>query len=636
MAKLNFNFKDAYVISKPNEVDLSIWKDSLIPSYSGNKKALRVVVEATHSALVNRNMRWYSPSKMRDGAPTFVNGSKPAKILKHHDTHTDPVGVVRGSRFVPTIPADLQNNPDVATLLSETADMKSQITAMKRLIKAGVTSRPDWKGLGYVEVMADILDQETIEQISDGRFDAVSTSFSSPGHAYCFICGQNWGQDGMCEHHSIGETYEDGNEEKWPMMLVPGLHLYDEMSLVVHDADPHTFIRVSDEKGDKIDLSFNENNDSWKEANPTTNSSFEFRDFIEEDKNMSVPKEPEVEAPVALTSKEINDKVVEKVNAILASEENQEVKDDPRPILAEYEKLPDSSFCGPDRTFPVVCAISADAALTVLESIEDLENKEEIKASITKKKDMFVACGEIVPPTTSDTQETPEEKPLTDEEVQASFAKAEAELISRKLKVARECSSCADAKTEVELTKAEVVELKEKLADAKNTLNVLREELRFQQSDYIHQVDRYIDLELQLRNKDLEKLAIVGTLVGKYKSIDIATESLKLEDLSTVGNSIMDSFDIQKISDKINDGMAKKPAEGHIDNPVESGDKDASKIIDSLSAPGKKVIENIQEMISEKRMTDARKLFNKMLSNRVLPLGLTFETISAAKNDPAE
>jgi hypothetical protein len=630
---LTFKYKDSYVISKPSEEDMTVWKDSLGSSYTGIKKALRIVVEATHSALINKNMRWYSPSKMRDGALTFINGNKPAKILKHHDTHSDPIGIVRGARFVTTVPQDLENNPDVRTLLSSTAEMKDQIKSMKRLIKSGVTSRPDWKGLGYIEVMADILDQDAIEKVSDGRFDAVSTSFNSPGHAYCFICGKNWAQDGMCEHTSIGEAYEDDSEEKWPMMLVPGLHLYEEMSMVVKDADPFTVIHISDEEMEKnIKYKINE-----EVADDNYNSAikYEFRDSIEEDKNMPVPKQLEVEAPAALTSKEINDKVVEKVNAILASEENQEVKDDPRPILAEYDKLPDSSFCGPDRTFPVICAISADAALAVLELVEGLENKEEIKASITKKKDMFIACGEVVPAPASNDKEVSEEKLLTDEEAQAAFAKAEAELISRNLKVARECSKCADAHEELEKAMAQVVELKGKLADSHNTLAVLREELRFQQTDYIHQVDKFIELELKMRDIKEEKLAIVGTLVGKYKSIDIARESLKNEDMVTAETSIMDKFDMVKISEKLNDGMARVPTEGQINSPVDSTSKDIINI-QNLEGPAVAVVDSIRDMVSEKRTLEAKKLYNKMIKIGVLPKELTFETVSAVKSNPAE
>jgi hypothetical protein len=623
---LTFNFKDSSVISKPTEEDLSVWKDSLGGTYTGPRKALRVVVEATHAALVNRNARWYSPAKMREGALTFVNGNKPAKILKHHDPHSDPVGVVRGAQFISTVPQDLVNNPDVLVLMSSTSTMKDQIKAMKRLMKAGVTRRPDWKGLGYIEVVADILDKESIEQISDGRFDAVSTSFNSPGHAYCFICGKNWAQDGMCEHVSIGEEYEDDTEEKWPMMLIPGLHLYDEMSLVVKDADPHTVIRLVDGVEGQ---SFNYESKSADHENSSA-IKYEFRDFIEEDKmdiTSSTEDQTTLETDAGETKTNVNDLVVEETKKLCT----KDISEEGCALVVEYEKLPDSVFCGKDRTYPVIDSITGTACLIVLDKFDD-EDKEDIRAKILAKKQLFDDCAPAKEDITVDEKEIPA---LSDAEVQAAFAKAEAELIARNLKVARECSKCADAHEELEKVQVEVVELKKKLADSNNTLAVLRDELRFQQADYVHQVDRFIDLELKYRGIKEEKLAIVGTLVGKYKSIDIAKESLKNEDMSVIETSIMDKFDIAKAAEKLNDGMARTPAEGTLQSPVESVAKDVIDI-QNLEGPAAAVVNSIRDMVSEKRMLEAKKLYNKMIKIGVLDKNLTFETVSAAKNNSAE
>jgi len=607
-----FNFKDSYTITRPTEEDLVVWKDSLGSSYIGPKKALRILVEATHAALVNRNARWYSPAKMRDGADTFVNKNKPAKILKHHDTHSDPVGVVRGSRFVSTVPADLLDNPDVAVLMSSTASMKDQIKAMKRLIKSGVTKREDWKGLGYIEVMADILDQEAIEQISDGRFDAVSTSFSSPGHAYCFICGKNWAQDGMCEHTMFGESYEDEDEEKWPMMLIPGLHVYDEMSLVVHDADPYTVIKVSDSKEDKVLYEYKpEQTDSCL----SSGIRYEFKDFVNTNE----------EAKMAYTSKEINDKVIEEVNAFFAKEENKDIKDESKELLADCDKLPEASFCGPDRSFPAVCLVSAKACLAVLDTLE-LEGKDEIKENIMKKITAFSAGLDIEPAPKQD-EVSDEPAPITDEELQASFAKIEAELIARNLKVARECSKCADSQNELEKANDEVKTLKASLEDARVSLAVLREELKFQQSDYVHQVDKFIDLSLEFKELKQEKLAIMGTLVGKYKSIDIAKESLKTEDMVQVEASIVDKFDLGKMVEKLNDGMSKTPKAEKIESPVDTGYSD--NLLETLTGPAAGAVNTVKDMLGNKEVRKAKTLYSKMVSMGVIPKEITFETISA-------
>ena len=127
----NANFRDSFVIEKPTDNDISIWKDSFGDNYSSNNGVLRVVMEATHSALINLNNRFYIPSKMKDGVLTWLNGAKPAKVLKHHNMHDDPVGIIRGARFVETVPEELKDNPDVAILLSSSAEVSDQIEAMK-------------------------------------------------------------------------------------------------------------------------------------------------------------------------------------------------------------------------------------------------------------------------------------------------------------------------------------------------------------------------------------------------------------------------------------------------------------------------------------------------------------------------
>lgn len=682
MANLTFKFTDAQMISKPEKTDISVWKDSLGSSYSGSRKALRVTFEATHAAFINRNIRWYSPSKMNDGALTFLNGNKPAKVLKHHKSDTDPVGVVRGSRFIATIPEDLQDNPDVLTLMSETSDMKDQIKSMKRLIKSGVTSRPDWKGLGYIELVADIFDSESIDQINDGRFDAVSTSFRSPGHAYCFICGQNWGQDGICEHSQLGEVYEDEDENEWPMMLVPGLHLYDEVSLVVKDADPLTAIEISDsqENGESQLIDYE---DAWEDNLPAFTCKFEFKDSIEEDKPMKKKLSDKAEAILAII-KPLRPKAEEKVLADFASKiselqledgsfkgqseagidegmavkylletlENADKEVDAKTIysvmadkLKDEEKLEDeaiaklsdSTFCGPNRSFPCPDAAHVKAAIEVIESVECVDkintliklNKKTVAIGEEAKADKQKSGEEItfVMPASAD-----DLKDLSDNEVLLLCALSDQTGAVRNLKMKAECSQCAEnlTKTETALKEAEIATAK--CNDALNTVAVLREELKFQQSDYVHQVDKFITLETELRTAKEEKLAIVGTLVGKYKSNDSALESLKESDIVALEASIMDGFDIVAAANKLNDGMTQTPKKGEevLTSPAVIVDGDNLQLPEGLSGPGEAAFESIRDMLSYGDENGAQTLFDRMKLRNVFPEELTIETISAA------
>lgn len=246
-------FRDHYKITKPSEQDITRWNDYM-GSYYEPTKGLRVKMEATHAGLINENLRFYIPSRMADGVKTFKTANKPTKILKHHNVESDPIGLVRDARFITTVPEDLQSNPDILTLMSATAPIVEQLQSVRRLMRAGVLSRDDWRGLGYIELVADILDKDAIDQINKGLFDAVSTSFISPGHAYCVVCDQNWAEDGPCAHMPFGKTFmrdedDDSKDEfEYPAIIIPGLHKYLEASLVAIEGDSLANITVIDQE----------------------------------------------------------------------------------------------------------------------------------------------------------------------------------------------------------------------------------------------------------------------------------------------------------------------------------------------------------------------------------------------------
>lgn len=681
--KLKFKFTDAHMI-QAEPTDISAWKDSFGNTFNDNRNALRVTIEATHAALINRNIRWYIPSKMNDGAATFINGNKPAKVLKNHDVYKDPVGVVRDSRFVSTVPEDLENNPDVQVLMSESAEIKDQINSMKRLIKSGITSRPDWRGLGYIELIADILEKETIAQITDGRFDAVSTSFNSPGHAYCMICAQNWGEDGMCEHTDIGELYEDEDGEEWPMMLIPGLHDYDEVSLVVKDADPITAIQISDSiKDSKSKIIDYE--DAWMKSLPVSECKFEFKDSIKEDKLMPKTKLKEIadKAKAVLDLiKPIRSKLDEKVLADFATKiselqledgsyKNQkeagidesmavkyvletleladkdvdakviykamtaELKDKEKLEEEAIKKLSDSTFCGPNRSFPCPDSAHVKAALAVLDSVE-CSNKIE---TLVKLKTKEVALGKEE--TKSDSEKDADAtfvmpasvnalEKLSDQEVLILCAMADQAGATRKLKMKAECSKCAENLTKAEEAVEIAKEVSSQNEDSLNILSVLREELKFHQADYVHQIDKFIVLETELRAAKEEKLAIIGTLGGKYKSTKSAMDSLKGSNIDALETSIMDSFDLAAAAKRLNDGTSKDPECGldPLKDPTKNGDKDNLQLPEGLSGPGAAAMESIRDMLAVDDEQGAQILFNNMKSKNIFPEDLTFETIS--------
>ena len=192
--------------------------------------SLLVKIAATHSALKTGNKGFYLPERMRDGASSFlVPYKKP--VLTHHDDFNDPIGRVQSARYVDQSHLYPVNDIWLNKLAAGSLKDKDLQKAVQYTLKTW-QNQEEYQGLGYLELIAEITDPDAIQKILDNRYLTVSTAHSSDA-AFCGICMQNWVADGWCEHEP-GNMYED--EE---CVLIPGKHLYSEVSYVNKPADRH-------------------------------------------------------------------------------------------------------------------------------------------------------------------------------------------------------------------------------------------------------------------------------------------------------------------------------------------------------------------------------------------------------------
>jgi len=190
--------------------------------------SLLVKIAATHSALRTGNKGFYLPERMRDGASSFLL-PYPKPVLTHHDDFKDPIGRVKGARYVDLTHLYPANDVWMHKLSVGGLKDKNTQKAVQYFLK-NWQDREDYQGLGYIELVAEITDPDAIQKVLDNRYLTVSTAHSSDA-AFCGICMQNWVADGWCEHEP-GNSY-DGDE----CVLVPGKHLYSEVSYVNKPAD---------------------------------------------------------------------------------------------------------------------------------------------------------------------------------------------------------------------------------------------------------------------------------------------------------------------------------------------------------------------------------------------------------------
>jgi hypothetical protein len=709
--ELDTLFQDYFKIIKPSEDAIAEWRDAAKAASknktTSSKKGLRVQMEATHCGMINLNRRFYLPSRMRDGLDTIRVDGKRTKVLKHHNPYSDPVGVVHAREFISTIPDHLQDNKDIKVIFDGSRDIKTALESAKRVLQLEEVSKDGWRGLGYIQITADVFDEKTIEQIVDGRYDAVSTSFASPGQAYCSVCFKNWAREGWCEHEP-GKKYQEVDEEgnviedsPYTMMaLIPGVHNYKEVSFIVFEGDPLVQISIGDPKDSKT-INLPEAWE-WDQIQPKcSHFSCEFRDFSEEymmatpdtsSKVLDIIKKLRPEADeethnsllaaveacrdedgkfrdqedaelddetyiqyavedAETAEDEIDpDKVAEEMvielKAMLKAEEiSQEEYEAAEAKLstAQRKKLSKSTFCGPKRSFPVPDCAHVIAARRLIGRYKGPGDKSAILSCVSRRA-KALGCGsskskskkkdgapviEFALPSCDQIQT------LSDEDVKLLFASVESQMIDRQLKVPHECSKCAESLLKAEQSEELKNKAEEQIEDFESTFKVLREELQRQAEDYAEQVSENIDAQTKLYAHNLERLALIGTLVGEYNTIDEAREALQEADIKTEEVKLNDKFDLDKLLEKLRDGMSRDP-DGKVKNPSHNTDKNNFQMPEGLSKPAIAALETIQELIEKDEVGQAKIIFDRMNSLGLFSEEITFDSLKAEKEEPAE
>ena len=193
--------------------------------------SLLVKIAATHAALQTSNKGFYLPEHMRNGAPTFLT-PYPKPVLTHHDDFKDPIGRVQAARYVDLTHLYPVTDEVVRKLATGGLEYGDELKEAVQYMLKNYDRLDTYQGLGYIEVVAEVTDPDSIQKILDKRYLTVSTAHSSDA-AHCSVCMQNWVEDGWCDHEP-GGVYEDER-----CVLLPGQHKYSELSYVNKPADRH-------------------------------------------------------------------------------------------------------------------------------------------------------------------------------------------------------------------------------------------------------------------------------------------------------------------------------------------------------------------------------------------------------------
>ena len=220
------------------------------PQAQQQPAGLLVRIAATHSGLITRNNGFYLPDKMKKGADSFIeNYGKP--VLLHHNDHKDPVGrIIQATyrdvsgaiadKYDGTIVRDKRGKEKgkiTSQLIKDFSSGKMpfgmQVDIISAYLRDSLLDDSSFEGLGYIELVANITDRESIQKLLDGRYLTGSVG-ATTNAAVCSVCRSDWTEKGQCEHNP-GAVY-DGVK----CFVIAGDLTYDEYSFVNVPADRHS------------------------------------------------------------------------------------------------------------------------------------------------------------------------------------------------------------------------------------------------------------------------------------------------------------------------------------------------------------------------------------------------------------
>lgn len=161
-----FYLKDEIVVKTSSEFADNLIKQRTLLRDSEDKKCLEVTVDATHCGYFNHNWYFYTHDGMAKGVSSWLYPyNKP--ILSHHDEERTAIGRVTQSAFIPLVQLQMPNSAG-----KEETDV----------------NRLRGKPSGKIRLKLLIVDQKAIDYILDQRFFTVSTGGSPVNSPTCSIC----------------------------------------------------------------------------------------------------------------------------------------------------------------------------------------------------------------------------------------------------------------------------------------------------------------------------------------------------------------------------------------------------------------------------------------------------------------
>lgn len=166
-----------------------------------NVISVSLSIKASHSGKVNGNYVFYTPYGMKTGLNSLTYPFKKHLQNLHRG---DAVGEINNANYI-----DYSNNfsesfQRIAERIDNAKTPEELVTAVKDLTNHEEYNKSDYKGLGVVQVSAELYDVPLIRDLVSGTNKGKVSIGGKSDEVYCSICSSVFGKD---HEHKRGKTY---------------------------------------------------------------------------------------------------------------------------------------------------------------------------------------------------------------------------------------------------------------------------------------------------------------------------------------------------------------------------------------------------------------------------------------------
>jgi len=280
--------------------------------------------------------------------------------------------------------------------------------------------------------------------------------------------------------------------------------------------------------------------------------------------------------------------------------------EDAKLSTAQRKKLGSSTFCGPNRSFPVPDCAHVTAARRLIGRFKAGESTKAKVLSCVNRKARALGCDAS---TSRDAYSEEKIESLSDKQLEQLYRQIDTELVKRDI-----CPLAPELEENTKLHK-QVEELEDRIDALKKELELAwrdAEEAQSRSAEILQERHRSKAVQLV----DFKLLA--GETVEDYEqAVSVETEKSS-EVLDSLVKEYRDKTDLSKISAKLNDGTARIP-KGVVQDPttstedVESGTESSEKAKAQKEADAREVYVRFKQL-SLKSLNGARRFYQTMES----------------------